>query len=75
MANENIIAYQNRIKANNLARIDELNITITTIDNQIANMNLSITDIDIQKTNCQTSITDLNNDNILIDQNIAILSQ
>lgn len=74
MSNQQLIDYQNTVKAANLAKIVTLEQTISTIDSMIVEMNNNITSFTAQKTSTQQQISDIQTQNGLIDDIIAILS-
>jgi hypothetical protein len=75
MANENLIAYQQNVKDQNLERITALDNTVTSIDQAILQMNTNIDNYNAQKADIAQQKLSIEADNDLIDEIITILSQ
>lgn len=74
MPNQDLIDYMNSVKQANLAKVTSLDLTLSTIDEMIAQMNANIDNYNTQKTSVGQQKTDLQADNVSLDEIITILS-
>lgn len=75
MSNQDLIDYQNVIKANNLTSIDFINQTIVSVNETIVQANSNIASCNAQLADYAQTIATLQNYNTIIDETIAILSE